>query len=200
MKVIYYFNKNRLEKDKTIVKSIYGDEVHFIDEKPGTNTSLFEQGDILICGSVDELIEVNDIAQNVDVIIKEYMSLYGNGIEIIFDRSTQCNSLFIKTLVNNEHDFESVLKKCIMNYANQKDLEAKYSRKHIVTAKLNGNKVGIKKGTKLVTKKSIEMKEKIKELSKDFNGKLSDDEIMKKYKISRNAYYKYKKEIKDEVK
>ena len=197
MKVIYYFSKNRLEKDKIVVKSIYGNEVTFINEKPGTVAGMLDSGDILICNSVDELIDVKDIINNSDMLVKEYMSLYERGIELVFDKSTQCNSLFIKTIVSNEQTFEFVLKKCILNYANQKTLENKYSRKHIVTARLNGKKVGIKKGTKLVTKKSIEMKEKIKELSKDFDGSLNDDAIMKKLKISRNSYYKYKKQIKD---
>ena len=51
------------------------------------------------------------------------------------------------------------------------------------------------KGTKLTTKKSIEAKEQIKKYSKDFNGSLKDIEVMKLIGISRNSFYKYKKEL-----
>ena len=63
------------------------------------------------------------------------------------------------------------------------------------TARLNGKQIGQVKGTKLTTKKSIEAKEIILKHSKDFNGTLSDVDVMKLCGISRNSYYKYKKEL-----
>ena len=123
------------------------------------------------------------------------MSMINKGIDITFDKSAQCNSLFIKTLISNADEFESVLRKCIINYLGQRNIEQKYSKKHVVTANKNGNKVGIKKGTKLVTKKSIETKKVILEQSKDFNASMNDGELIKFLKIGRNTYYKYKKEL-----
>lgn len=52
--------------------------------------------------------------------------------------------------------------------------------------------------TIVVTKKSIESKEVIRKLSKEFNGNLSDAEIMRLTGLSRNTYYKYKRELKEE--
>ena len=63
------------------------------------------------------------------------------------------------------------------------------------TARLNGKQIGQVKGTKLTTKKSIEAKEVIMKHSKDFNGTLGDADVMKLCGISRNSYYKYKKEL-----
>ena len=63
-------------------------------------------------------------------------------------------------------------------------------------ARERGVQLGQKKGTKLTTKKSIEAKEKILELNCDFNGTLSNEETYKKIGISRNTFYKYKKELK----
>ena len=60
-------------------------------------------------------------------------------------------------------------------------------------------KCGIEKGTKLVTKKSIEKKEQIKKYCKDFDGTLNDKDTMKLIGIARNTYYKYKKELLEEV-
>lgn len=55
--------------------------------------------------------------------------------------------------------------------------------------------MGIKKGHRLTTKKSVLMKKQILQLSKDFNGSLPETELMKELGIARNTYYKYKHEL-----
>lgn len=55
--------------------------------------------------------------------------------------------------------------------------------------------IGQKLGNKLNIKKEGPAKEKIKKYSKDFEGSLSDIECMKLIGISRNTYYKYKREL-----
>ena len=198
MKVFYYFQPFRLEKDKSVVRSIYGDDVIFIRKRPWTVIDLFSPGDIIICNSVDDLVDyISNSITNVDLIVDEYMKIYEKGIDLMFDHSVQCNSLFIKTLESKEQDFVSILRKCVLNYVGQKDIEMKYRRKHVITAMNNGNKVGIKKGTKLTTKKSVQMKEEIRRQSKDFEGTLNDEELMKSLGISRNSFYKYKKEVRE---
>lgn len=69
------------------------------------------------------------------------------------------------------------------------------TREGIETARLNGKQIGQQKGRELVTKKSIHAKEQIQKYSKDFDGTLKDVDIMKLIGISRNSYYKYKKQI-----
>ena len=44
---------------------------------------------------------------------------------------------------------------------------------------------------------SMQAKEIIKKHSKDFGGSLTDIEVQKLANISRNTFYKYKKELKD---
>ena len=56
-----------------------------------------------------------------------------------------------------------------------------------------------KTGKTLVTKKSITVKEVIKKHCKDFGGTLSDAETLKLAGCSRNSYYKYKKQLKEEM-
>ena len=73
------------------------------------------------------------------------------------------------------------------------------TREGLITAKLNGKQVGCVKGTKLTTKKSIEAKKQILKYSKDFNGTLKDTEVMKLIGISRNSYYKYKRQLNTEM-
>ena len=70
------------------------------------------------------------------------------------------------------------------------------TKEGIQTARLNGKQIGQKSGAKLTTKKSIAAKKEILKHSKDFNGTLSDTDTMKLVGLSRNTYYKYKKELK----
>ena len=65
-------------------------------------------------------------------------------------------------------------------------------------ARAEGKQIGQRKGAKLTTKKSIKAKEIIKKYSKDFLGELDDTHTRALAKISRNTYYKYKKELKME--
>lgn len=55
---------------------------------------------------------------------------------------------------------------------------------------------GQRPGAKLNVKKAIKAKEIIMKHSKDFDGTLSDPEVIKLAGVSRNTYYKYKAEIK----
>ena len=50
-------------------------------------------------------------------------------------------------------------------------------------------------GYKYIHKNKAERMERIKELSKDFNGKNTDKEIIQILGIARNTYYSYKKEL-----
>ena len=69
----------------------------------------------------------------------------------------------------------------------------------LLTAKLNGKRVGTPKGTKLTTKKSIQAKEIIIKHYKVFgNGTLNATETMKLAGIDKNTFYKYKRELLEE--
>ena len=63
-------------------------------------------------------------------------------------------------------------------------------------SKRNGKQIGLEKGTTLTTEKSIRCKEIIKKHATDFGGTLSDNEVITLCRISRNTYYKYKRELK----
>ena len=65
----------------------------------------------------------------------------------------------------------------------------------IETARLNGKQIGLEKGTKLTTKKSLVAKEVIKKHNKDFGGSLSNEDTWKLAGISKMTFYKYKNEL-----
>ena len=69
------------------------------------------------------------------------------------------------------------------------------TREGMMTAKLNGKQIGRKQGSKVETKKSKAAKEIIQKHSKSFGGTLNDPECQKLAGISRNSFYKYKREL-----
>ena len=88
------------------------------------------------------------------------------------------------------------------------------TREGIETARLNGKQIGQKAGSSLNIKKEKPIKKIIMEKSKDFSGNNTDAEVIaiicgteyydekkkqkRKYNVSRNTYYKYKKELLEE--
>ena len=72
------------------------------------------------------------------------------------------------------------------------------TKEGIETARLNGKQIGRKQGASIRTKKSVEAKETILKHSVDFNGTLTDSELLRLTGLSRNTFYKYKKELRGE--
>lgn len=72
------------------------------------------------------------------------------------------------------------------------------TKEGIETGRLNGSQIGHPVGTKLIVKKAVEAKKIIREHSKDFDGSLDDKMCMKLAGVSRNSFYKYKKELRIE--
>lgn len=151
--------------------------------------------------------------------LRYYEDLYNKGVELIYIKEPHINtSTYKKALQNNvsmtgtnvDYILEGV-NKYLMALAKEqiklafeqsekevKDLHQR-TKEGIETARLNGKQIGQKQGAKLVTKKSVESKKLIQKHSKDFDGALSDVDCMKLIGLARNTYYKYKKEIKEEL-
>lgn len=63
-------------------------------------------------------------------------------------------------------------------------------------ARAAGKHLGLQRGAKLTTSKSVRAKDIILHYSKDFLGIYPDQECMRLAGVSRNTFYKYKREIK----
>jgi len=146
-----------------------------------------------------------------------YEDLYNKGVELVFLKERHIDTEVYKSALDNSikltgTDVDPILegvnrylmalaKKQIRLAFIQSEKEVLDNRQRtkegIVTAKLNGKQIGRKKGDTLVTKKSIEAKKKIKEYSIDFEGSLKDPDVIKLTGLSRNTYYKYKKELRE---
>lgn len=62
----------------------------------------------------------------------------------------------------------------------------------------NGKMPGRRPDVKVVTKKSVEAKALILKHSQDFNGTLCDLDVIRLTRLSRNTYYKYKRELRED--
>ena len=144
-----------------------------------------------------------------------YEELYNRGINLVFLKEPQINTdTYKKTLANNVQltgtNVDLILEgvnKYLMCLAKeqirlafvqaQKEVDDLHQRtsEGIKTARLKGKQIGQKPGATFETKKSIEAKKEILKKSKAFGGTYSDKDLMKVIGISRNSYYKYKKQL-----
>lgn len=133
-----------------------------------------------------------------------YKKALENQIEVNLNTGNDATDNFIKGIIEalNRYTIELAKEqiKIVFEQA-EKEVNDLHQRtaEGLVTAKLNGKRVGTPKGATLTTKKSVAAKETIKKYSKDFNGSLEDADVIKLAGISRNSYYKYKREIREEM-
>lgn len=169
-------------------------------------------GDTVVFDSVSRM------SRNADEGINEYMDLLEREINLIFLKEPYINTeVYQEQLKVNDNiktddiDLNDTILKGVREYLRRlatkqiriafeqsekevQDLKQR-TKEGLRVAKANGSQIGRVKGDTFETKKSIEMKEKIRKLSKDFEGNLKDTEIMGLLGIARNTYYKYKKEL-----
>lgn len=163
---------------------------------------------------------VSRMSRNAEEGYAEYEKLFRRNITLEFLKEPHINTEVYKKVLsgtvamtgtNADYILEGVnkyllalAKEQIQIAFNQAEKEVQdlhqRTREGIETARLNGKQIGGVTGKKLTTKKSIEAKEVILKNSKDFNGVNTDIEVMKIAGISRNSYYKYKRELVEELK
>ena len=172
-----------------------------------------KKGDSIIFDSVSRM------SRNAEEGFQLYEKLFNQGIELIFIKEPHINTNTYKKALTGGIELTGTTVDLILEGVNKylmalakeqiklafeqaekevQDLRQR-TKEGIETARLNGKQIGQVKGTKLTTKKSIIAKEQIKKYSKDFNGTLKDTEVMKLIGIARNSYYKYKKELTQEL-
>lgn len=145
------------------------------------------------------------------VFLKEpYMNTdsYKEAMQGIFSTEIQSGDKATDDLVNSimaavNNFMMNKVEKDIYKAFEQAQKEVDYlhqrTKEGIETARLNGKQIGLEKGSKLTTKKSIEAKEIIRKHNKFFGGSLSNEETWKLAGISKMTFYKYKDEMRLEM-
>ena len=172
-----------------------------------------QDGDTLILDSVSRM------SRNEEEGYKEYLELYERGVTLKFISEPHINTDTYKAALKSAVPMTGGAVDCILEGVNQylkilageqvklafrqaqkeNDDRSRNTKQGLETAKRDGKTLGRKPGTKLTTKKSIAAKEAILKHAKAFGGTLSDSEVQKLAGISRNSYYKYKAELKQEA-
>ena len=180
--------------------------------------SKLQAGDTVVFDSVSRM------SRNAEEGFATYSEMFNRGIELIFlkehyiDTATYKNAsegqinLNISTGDDATDDLVSgmtaVINKYLARLAEKQIIQAfeqaekevqdlhQRTKEGIETARLNGKQIGGIAGKKLTTKKSITAKQQIQKYSQDFGGSLKDTEVIKLTGLSRNTFYKYKKELK----
>lgn len=163
---------------------------------------------------------VSRMSRNAEEGIEEYERLYDEGINLVFLKEHQIDTQTYRSAIHQQlemtgneiaDEFIKAINNVLMILARkqiylsfeqaQKEVDDLHKRtsEGIKTAKLRGKHVGRPVGAAIVSQKSITAKQIILQHSKDFGGTLNDPEVIKLIgNISRNTYYKYKKELKEE--
>ncbi|MDB6526372.1 recombinase family protein [Bifidobacterium longum] len=174
-----------------------------------------KKGDTIIFDSVSRM------SRNAEEGFDLYKELFTKGVNLVFLKEPHINtSVYAKALgqrVDLGADTELIQEvelfinrildilakeqiQIAFNQAEKEVLDIQTRVKEgIRVAKENGKQIGRAKGTKVESKKAKLLKQQIFDSSKDFNGDKKDVELMQTLNISRNTYYKYKREIKEEV-
>ena len=202
------------------IKAEYPNAVILIDEYTGTSLSRPSWNKLYKKVKKDDVIvfdSVSRMSRDAQEGFKVYEELYNKGVALVFLKEHHIDTdTYRKALTEGVPmtgtDVDYILEgvnKYLMSLAKEQirlafeqsekevqDLRQR-TREGIETARMNGKQIGQEKGRKLTTKKSVEAKKVILQHSRDFGGSLDDAACMKLTGLSRNTYYKYKREIKE---
>lgn len=200
------------------IKAKFSDAIIFVDICTGTTLQRREFEKLLkvvLPGDTIVFDSVSRMSRNAEEGFELYVKLFETGIHLVFLKEPHINTDTYKKAINvqiqmtgtNADIILQAIKEYLMTLAKEQirlafeqsekevqDLRQR-TREGIETARLNGKQIGQKKGIKLTTKKSKEMKEKILKMSKFFTGNMNDGEVISILGLSRNKFYKYKKEL-----
>ena len=211
-------SQQNIQRQIRNIKSLYPNAIIVEEEFTGMKIERPKFNRLLArVTSADTIVfdSVSRMSRNSTEGIELYKDLFNKGINLIFLKEPHINTETYKsalktqiTLVGDDVDYIlkgineyllSLAEKQIILAFEQSEKEVLDLRRRtsegIETAKINGKQIGRSKGDKLITKKSIEAKKDILKHSSAFNGTLKDIDVMKLTGLSRNTYYKYKKEL-----
>lgn len=211
--------KQSIERQIRNIKALYPYAVIVTDECTGQKlnrpgwSKLYrqvKQGDTIVFDSVSRM------SRDAEEGFKLYEDLFNKGVNLIFLKEPHINTEVFRQALESGvpmtgTDVDIILEgvnRYLLSLARlqirlafdqaEKEIEDLHqrTREGIETARLNGKQIGQKPGAKLTTQKSIKAKKVIRKHSKDFNGTLSDADVMKLAGVARGTYYKYKRELK----
>lgn len=209
-----------IERQVRNIKSVYPTAIIIEEAYTGTKIKGREKFERL-CKTVkagDTIVfdSVSRMSRNAEEGVAQYKEWFNAGVNLIFlkeryiDTSIYASKLKQADVSTGKKYLDEGLKVILLGLAEEQiriafeqaekevdDLHYRTSE-GIATARLNGKQIGQQPGRKLNVKKAAAAKEIIRKHSKDFAGTLDDTDVIKLAGISRNSFYKYKKELRAE--
>jgi len=159
------------------------------------------------------------MSRNAEEGFADYEKLYNMGVHLYFIKDPHINTSVYRQALEQKISMTGTLTDIILEAVNRYIMEVAKQQIRVAfeasegevvrlrqrtsegmqTAKLHGKQIGQKPGRKLTTQKSKEKKADIVRLSRDFDGQFSDPDCIRYLKIAANTYYKYKRELREEL-
>ena len=215
--------KQNIERQIRNIKQSYPD-AHIVKEVfTGTKIQSRKELDKLLkqVKEGDKIIfdSVSRMSRNAEDGFKLYEDLYHKGIELVFLKEPHINTATYKNALESNIEMTGTNVEFILEGINrylmalakeqirlafgqaEKEVQDLHQRtkEGIETARLNGKQIGQKQGAKLIVKKAAPAKEQIRKYNKDFGGQLTNQETWELIGISKMTFYKYKREIIEEM-
>lgn len=175
---------------------------------------VLKTGDTVIFDSVSRM--ARDASEGID----SYMDLMGKGIELVFLKESAINTeayrqtkeAVIPTTGNDIADIYIEATNKVLKILAEKQIRLAFeqsekevsdlrqrTKEGMLTAKMDGKEAGRRSGTKIETKKAKAAKIEIKKKYKVFGGSNDADDLIKITGISRNSFFKYVRELREEM-
>lgn len=215
--------KQSIERQVRNIQNIYPTALIVKETYTGTKIERKQLDKILKTVKTGDTIvfdSVSRMSRNAEEGFALYENLFNKGIELVFIKEPHINTSIYKESLNRTIEMTgNVIADIYIEATNQvlmvlakrqielafeqaqKEVDDLHQRtkEGIETARMNGKQIGLKKGTKLVTKKSVTAKKMILQHNKTFGGSLDNEETIKLIGISKASFYKYKNELKEEA-
>ena len=210
--------KQKLSRQIENIKRAYPDAIIIEESFTGTTmerpkwtslTKIIKKGDCIVFD------EVSRMSRNAAEGFRTYRELFEKGVELCFLKEPHISTETYKEALRGKVDLTGsdvdVILKGINEYllllakkqielafmTAQKEVDFNHqrTREGVRRAQAEGKIVGRKAGSHPITAKEVKTKNMILKYSKNFDGMLSDVDVMKLAGVTRNTYYKYKKKL-----
>lgn len=203
------------------IKAVYPYAVILKETYTGTTSDRPEwQKLIRKAGEGDQIIfdSVSRMSRNAEEGFRDYEALFHKGVKLTFLKEPMIDTeTYRKTLQDavpmtgtavdlilegvNRYMLELAREQIRLAFLqSEKEVEdlRQRTKEGIETARLKGKTPGRRKGQRVISEKEIRAKREILAKAKDFGGAYTDADLIRVLGISKPAYYKYKKQLKEE--
>lgn len=214
--------EQNIERQERNIRAAYPDAIIIKEAFTGTKIEgrkelekllrVIKAGDTIVFDSVSRM------SRNSEEGFKLYKDLFEKQINLVFLKEGYVNTRVFRdrlqqsNVTTGKSYLDEGLRTILLGIAEEQiqvafdqaekevmDLRQR-TKEGIESARLRGKQIGRVTGSGVTTKKSKAAKEIIRKHSRDFCGSLQDADVIKLAGISRNSFYKYKKELQEELK